>query len=66
MFVKLIHTQIFENIAPLIMKNILGSLSRILVGEIFTHSKHNDTKTVNGINGRQPSKILRFFPVLSL
>lgn len=48
------------------MKNILGSLSRILVGEIFTHIKHNDTKTVKGINGRLPSKKLKFLPVLSL
>lgn len=56
----------FENIAPLIMKNILGSRSRILVGDIFTHIKHNDTKTVKGINGRLPSRILKFLPVLSL
>lgn len=48
------------------MKKILGSLSRTFVGDIFTHIKHKDTKTVKGINGRLPSKILKFLPVLSL
>lgn len=56
----------FENIAPLIMKNILGSLSRIFVGEYFTHNIHNATKTAKGINGRLPSIKLKFLPVLSL
>lgn len=48
------------------MKNILGSLSRILVGEMFTHIMHNDTNNVKGTNGRIPSKKLKFLPVLSL
>lgn len=65
-FYARILTQIFENIAPLIMKNILVSLSSILVGENFTHIMHNVTKTVSGTNGRLPSRILKFFPVLSL
>jgi hypothetical protein len=48
------------------MKNILGSLSRILVGEMFTHIIHNDTNKTKGTNGRLPSRILKFLPVLSL
>lgn len=55
-----------ENIAPLIIKNTLGSLSSTLVGEMLTQTKHNIIKTVKGIKGRLPSRILKFLPVLSL